>query len=211
MLHLVPNPPLSSSSVLPGQEEPHNQQFLSDFQEVSPKLFSFYAQDARDGLRGSLLLDMQDIFVSEDEENPEEDHLAPMLVGNFPVVDGQILYNKVLGDEYLQGILMVRFYLNLLESLFLFCEEQNANGLILNVDDNCLDAIEIYRNFIATETQTMTAKGEQTQIVIPTDVETYDELIDFIEKINQDFRQTLWRNQKENPIMRHYLKTYSLT
>jgi hypothetical protein len=84
-------------------------------------------------------------------------------------------------------------------------------GLILTVDDSCNEAIEIYRNFITSETQVSTEKGIQTQIVISTNQVAYDDLIDFIEKIDHDFHQTLWRHQKENPSMRRYLKSFAVS
>lgn len=209
MLYLVPKIPSSPQQDTPPQNE--EQRFMSDFQEVSPKLFSFYAQNASHDLRCSLLLEIQDVFALEEEGYPQEDGLAPMLVGDFPAIDEQRLFDKVHGDEYLQGIFIIRFYLNILESLLLFCEEQDAIGLMLTVDENCLDAMEIYREFIATETQVFTDKGAQTQIMISTSAETYDALLDFIDRVDQDFCQTLWRNQRENPIIRRYLKFHAVS
>ncbi len=219
MLHLVPKASAISLSRTLSQAHKSYQEstltpkhpFLSDFQEVAPNLFSFYANDTRHDLRHFLLLDIQDIFTPEEAPTLEEDSLVPMLVCDFPAIDGQMLYEKVHGNEYLQGALMTRFYLNILESLLLLCGQWNVCGLILTVDDHCLDAIEVYRKFIVTEAHVFTEKGEQTQVVISTNAKTYDELVDFMEKVEQDFRQTLWRTQKEDLTIRQYLKSHALS
>lgn len=45
---------------------------------------------------------------------------------------------------------------------------------------------------------------------MPTDVGAYDELIEFIDELEQDFQQSLWRDQKSDPIIRQYLKSQAL-
>lgn len=63
------------------------------------------------------------------------------------ILEAQKLPEKAFGNEYIQEMLTARFYLNMLESLLVFCQATNANGLALTVDDSNLDALEIYRNF----------------------------------------------------------------
>lgn len=192
------------------QKEPYKPQFLVNFQEISANLFNFYAQDTLHDLSCSFSLDIQDIFVQKDL-GYEDDYLIPMVVCNFPAIDGQMLHEKVFGNEYLQGILLVRFYLSILESLFLFCDNQDAYGLVLTVDENALSVIEVFRPFLLSEHQVMTEKGKQTEGLISTNVEAYDDLLDLIDKIDQDFRQTLWRDQRENQAIREYLKNHALS
>lgn len=210
MLHLVPNTPTPDPNLALLNKETDCPSFLFASQEISPKLFSCHAQDTMNALGCSLLLDRQDIFLSNEQETAKEIQLVPMFFGNFPSIDGAMLYHKVWGNEYLQSSLTTRFYLNLLKSLFLICKEENTNGLVFNVDDHDQDLLEIYRNFIMAEAQVMTSKGEQTQIMISATAEAYDKLMDLIEKVNQDLHQTLWRNHKDNPIFRIYLKSYAL-
>jgi hypothetical protein len=54
------------------------------------------------------------------------------------------------------------------------------------------------------------AKEEQTEIVIPTDVETYEEVVDFMNEVEKQFRKTLWREQTVNLAFREYLKGHAL-
>lgn len=220
MLYIVPKTPLSN------QPEGHNtqkvdsnpksnpsfkQQFLSNFHELSPNLFSFYAQDARYDLRCSFTLAIQDTLICDSHEQSDEEFLIPMAMSDWPILETQLLPEKAFGNEYIQEMLTTRFYLNMLESLLLFCQATNANGLALTVDDRNLDAIETYRNFIFHESRMSTPSGEKIKIMISADSDTYQELVAYIQKVNQDFRQTLWRNQWGNPVLRAYLKFFALS
>lgn len=185
--------------------------FLYDFQEFSPNLYVFRAKDLYHELACEMTLERQESFAYSDEASEEEDYLIPIMSCNFPSINVQRFNEKVCWDQYLQGILMFQFQLKILEQLFLFCEDKDAVNLILTFNDADLDYLEVYRRFFISEEQVMTARGEQTEIVIPTDVETYDELVDFMDKVDRDFRRTLWRDQKVNSAFREYLKRYSLS
>jgi hypothetical protein len=219
MLYLVPKTASShqpkgysqSTENQPNSENLYKQRFLSNFQEISSKLFAFYAQDARYDLRCSLLLDTQNMLICDDNTHDSEEHLIPMVICDFPAIDSLLLHEKAFENEYIQGILMTRFYLNILESLFLFCKAINANGLFFTVGDYNPQVIETYQPFVSCESQISSVKGEQTQIMISTDNEAYHALTDYIEKVNQDFRHTLWRKQWGNPTLREYLKSYALS
>jgi hypothetical protein len=115
---------------------------------------------------------------------------------------------KVMENHYLQGIIMYQFQLRILEQLLLFCEGQDAANLTINIHDNDIDYLEIYRRFFVSEEKVITARGEQTQIVIPTDIETYDGVLDFMDEIYRNFRQSLWREQRTNPAFQKYLMCY---
>lgn len=104
---------------------------------------------------------------------------------------------------------MYRFQLKILDQILLFCDEKDAVNLTLSISDSDLDYLEIYRRFFTSEEKVITARGEQTQIVIPTDIETYDGVLDFIDEIDKSFRQSLWHGQKINPAFRKYLIHYS--
>lgn len=65
--------------------------------------------------------------------------------------------------------------------------------------------------FIFHESRIPTLSDEKIQIRISADHDTHQELVEHLQKINQDFRQTLWRNQWGNPALRAYLKYFALS
>jgi len=181
--------------------------FFCDFKEISHKLFSFYAQDASHGLVNSFSLKIQD------NSNPtlaSGEPSTPVLVCDFPTTDGSQLSKIVLGDEYLEAILMFQFHLKVLEALFLFGMDKGTESLILTVDRDYTDWIHAYSDFIVSKGQVMTKKGMQTQLTISTDMQTYDALIELMEIMDDGFRQSLWREQRDNPAIRLYLKSHAL-
>jgi hypothetical protein len=105
---------------------------------------------------------------------------------------------------------MIRFHLKILEQLLLFCQEREVINLTLTFEEANLDYMEVFRHFFIVEAQISTVRGEQTEVLIPANDETYDELIKFMDRLGHDFRQNLWRDQKINPAFRQYLKYLSL-
>ncbi|MBX9804156.1 MAG: hypothetical protein K2Y18_00185 [Alphaproteobacteria bacterium] len=185
--------------------------FLVDIREFSQNLYIFRAQDFTQDLTCEMTLELSEGFAVSPKDGEEEEYLVPIMTCNFPSINESQFNEKVYWDEYLQGILMVQFQLKILEQLFLFCEEKEAVTLTLTFDETKIDYLEIYRGFFTSEEEIITTRGVQTQIVIPTDVETYDEVIDFMDDVDRDLRQTLWRGQKSNPAFRKYLLDHSLS
>ena len=185
--------------------------FLVDIREFSQNLYIFRAQDFTQDLTCEMTLELSEGFVILQEDEGEEESLAPLMTGNFPSIDISRFNEKVYFDEYLHGILMVQFQLKILEKLFLFCEEKDAVNLTLTFNEKDLDYLEIYRRFSVPEEEFVTSRGVQTKIVIQTDVETYDDVIDFMDDVDTDLRQTLWHGQKSNPAFRKYLIDHSLS
>ena len=182
--------------------------FLVDFQEFSPYLHVFRAKDYTHGLLCEMTLEVKEIFVTR-EEGKEGGYLTPVAACSFPAISLQKLHEKTCFDGYLQDLLMGQFQLKILEQLLLFCEEKDATHLILTVNDAVhgagLDYLKLYRFFLVSEEQVATSRGEETQIMIPADAETYDKVIDFMDKIDREFRCALWRGQSINPAFRDYL------
>jgi hypothetical protein len=180
-----------------------NDSFLVDFQEFLPNLYVFRAKDYTRELLCEMTLELKEILLSLEEEG----HLAPVVACSFPSLSLQKLNEKVGFDGYLQRMLMVQFHLKILEQLLLFCEQQDAANLILTVKDADSSSLEIYRRLLVAEEPVNVSGEEQVQVVIPVDGETYDKVIDFMDKIDREFRCALWRGQSINPIFREYLKS----
>ena len=184
--------------------------FLVHIQEFSPNLHIFMARDYTHELLCKMTLEIKEVFVSLEEDSEGSEYLAPVLACSFPSISLQKLNEKTSFDSYLQELLMGQFQLKILESLLLFCEQEDVANLILTLNDTIVDAgldyLKFYRRFLVSEEQVTTARGEETQIVIPTSVATYDNVIDFMDKIDREFRCALWRGQSINPAFRDYLK-----
>lgn len=198
---------------LPQAPEPElaslSHSFLFDFQEFSPCLHVFRTRDYTHGLLCEMTLEVKEIFVSREEEKREGGYLTPVAACSFPAISLQKLHEKTGFDGYLQELLMGQFQLKLLEQLLLFCEEKGATNLVLTANDAVhgagLDYLKFYRFFLVSEEQVATSRGEETQIMIPAAAGTCDKVVDFMDKIDREFRCALWRGQSINPAFRDYL------
>lgn len=183
--------------------------FLWNFRKLSSGIYLARFKDTLHELFCEITLEVKESFIPY--ENQEKDgHLDFILVAAFPSIDIQCLQQKVLWDEYLYGTLFIQFQLKILEQFILFCEDKNAMQLFITFNEANQDYLEIYRRFLISEEEILSNLGEQIEITIPTDVNIYDELIDFMEEIDHSFRQTLWREQRVNPTYRFYLKSEAL-
>ena len=185
---------------------PLNGSFLVDFQECSPNLYIFRAIDRDHELRCEMILEVTESLVTL-EDDDEEAYLAPIVTCSFPAISLEKLNEKTGFDTYLQGILMFQFQLKILKQLFMFCEWKEAVRVILTIHDDMLDYIEIYSRFFVSKEYVTTPGGEQTQVVIPTDTHTYDEIIEFMDELENDFRKILWRGKNTNKAFQKYLKS----
>lgn len=165
--------------------------FLADFQEFSPNLYVVRATEIYHELTLEMILELKERFVYSKGEAEEEVYLAPIIACTLPRIDVQKFNEKACQDACFQEILMIQFQLKVLEQLFLFCEEKAAVNLILTMSDSNLDYLEMYRDFFISEEQVITARGEHTEVVIPTDMETYNKVIDFMDQVDKYVCQTL--------------------
>lgn len=128
------------------------------------------------------------------------------VICHFPVILNEP--NKFLDDdETLYGIIALRFQMNVLEQLFIFCGNHNASQLTIYMDDAQAEGFGIYQDFLVYCDETQTNNGEQTEIVISTDRKTFGKWRTFMKEANLEFEQDLWREQRLNPAIRRYLKS----
>jgi hypothetical protein len=193
------------------QNNNHPQEpFLFDFREVSHDLYHVNFQDLFHGLSCSFTIEKKSSFPQTEELAEDSNFLESIISCDYPVIDVERLLKKVLGEEYLYCMILIQFQLKILEQLILFAEGHNASNFVLNFNEANLDYIEIYEQFLISQEEILTARGEQTEITIPMDISLYDELIDHMDKVDREFQRTLWCKQKNNPILRHYLKSKAL-
>lgn len=210
MLNLIITHPFKGN-ILPQKREtpPLDGSFICDFQEFSPNLYAFRVKDPTHELDCELILEVKKSFLCLEEEGEKHSYLAPVVACGFPTINLQRFNEKTGFDTYFQRLVMAQFQLNILEQLLLFCNQNDADNLVLTINEEYLDYLEIYRCFFVSARQVTTARGEQTEIMIPTDTNTYDRVVDFIDKIDREFRCTLWRMKSCNPVVREYLKSNS--
>lgn len=177
--------------------------FMAEVHRRGPNLYSLLACDPSHHLECELILE------TEEKKDPDSLELVAVIC-HFPNISDEKLQDHIWLDDTLYGIIMIQFQIKILEQLLLFCATHYASKLIIFADDVQADALGVYQDFLTYKDQTLTYKGEKTEMVIPADRATFDAWIDFMEKITIDFRQTLWREQRSNPIIRQYLKNHPL-
>jgi len=168
--------------------------------------------------RGSCLYEVatQDPFhrlacnlILEVEEACEEK--AGGVICHFPTIADGPLEDFVEENELLYGIIMVQFHMKILQQLLLFCTNHYASRLIIYTDDEQAEELGIYEDFLVHQGQTLTTQGEKTEMVIPVNQETCAAWLDFMAETTVKLGQELWREQRSNPIIRNYLKSYALS
>lgn len=136
----------------------------------------------------------------------EKSRRKTTIVCHFPVILNDS--NKFLDeDEALYGIIAIQFQMNVLEQLFIFCIDHAASQLIIYMDDDQAEGFGIYQDFLIHCDETRTKNGEKTEMIIPTDQETFDKWRSFMAETSHEFEQDLWREQRFNPAIRRYLKS----
>jgi len=183
--------------------------FFVNFRPLSQSLYAVSAYDLGHGLACEMNIEIKESYVYSQENGEDCNYLVPMALCNFPSIDTQRLNEKVCWDEYLQGSLMIQFQLKILEQILLFCEGKEATHLTLTLNAHNDDYLEVYRPFALSKEHITTTKDDQIEILMSTDTQTYDNVVDSIEEFDSDFQKTLWRHQKTNPIMRRYIMDYS--
>jgi hypothetical protein len=146
-----------------------------------------------------------DLEIHEDAED-----LEPMSVTcRFPDLPAEEMFEMLGEDETLHGIILLQFQMKVLERLLLFCSEQNASWLFVYGTHTHEEghALGFFSNLALYEDLVPADTGKIVQIIIPTTTRTYDKLVDFMDRLNREFRQTLWQEQGTSPAIRAYLKS----
>lgn len=197
---VVSNPAPVQEKNLP-QTVNSNTGFTADIHKEEHSSYTLITRDSFHRLKCKIALEIHD---REDEEEREPRTVAC----HFPHIAGEELNELVEDDETLYGMIMIQFQLKILEQILLFASGQNTLTLVISVDhESERHALEVYRSLVIHEDKIPTLTGIQTQMVIPTNPKTFDKLIDLMDHINQDFRQMLWEDQRDNPAIREYLKS----
>jgi hypothetical protein len=174
--------------------------FTAEVQLRGPWLYEMQIRDPSYYLKCNLSLEVEE---AQNEFEPGK------VICHFPVIKEGQLRAFVEEDEVLYSTLMVQFQMKVMEQLLLFCGDYSVSQLVIYTDDAQAGELGIYDDFLVYQDQTITSQGEKTKMVIPTDTETFDDWIDFMEEANLRLVQGLWNEQKYNPVIRAYLKSCS--
>jgi hypothetical protein len=207
---LVPVTP-SIHEILPTTRANKNRRpsFKAEAELKGSNIYVMVVEDLEHFLRCDLSLEIQDDKPEGKglRDSKTQGPLASIkVICHFPRIADKQLSNLVWGDGTLVAILMVLFEMKTMEQLLFFCTTHLASTLVIFPDDHQDDGLRVYRDFIVSQAQTATPKGEEGEIIIPVTPETYNAWVDYMEKVTVEFRKKLWRDQKTNPAIQHYLK-----
>eukprot|EP01099_Mayorella_cantabrigiensis_P005732 TRINITY_DN463_c1_g4_i4.p2 TRINITY_DN463_c1_g4~~TRINITY_DN463_c1_g4_i4.p2 ORF type:complete len:238 (-),score=18.20 TRINITY_DN463_c1_g4_i4:3314-4027(-) len=175
--------------------------FTADIRKKEHPPYALIARDSFHRLECEIVLKIHD---REDDEEREPRTVAC----HFPHIAGEELNELVEEDETLYGMIMIQFQLKILEQILLFSSGQDALTLLICTDhESECHALEVYRTLVVHEGKIPTQTGTQTRMAIPTTPKNFDKLINLMDHINQDFRQMLWEDQRDNTAIREYLKS----
>jgi hypothetical protein len=207
MLYIVPKSPSSSSLDTSSEASDSNSQtpnsndanasFSAKVCVKGSGLYEMALQDPSHHLKCDLFLEVED---------SNQEYEGKVVICHFPNLAGEMLSDFVEEDETLYGGLMIQFQMKILEQLFLFCATHYAATLVIFADDAQADDLGIYEDFLAYQDQTLTSRGEKTEMVIPTNQQNFEAWRGFMRKTTADFQQTLWHDQNISPVIRRYLK-----
>lgn len=202
-LKIVVSNPDPVGVAAPSQETPSAKNldapssFTVEVRMKGPYLYEMAIHDPFHYLKGDFMLEV---------EEARGEGGSGSVICHFPTLSDEALNGFVEEDETLYGMLMIQFQMQVLEQLLLFCATHCASTLIIFADDAQADALGVYRDFLTYKDQTLTRKGEKTEMAIPANREAFDAWIDFMDQVNRKFQRSLWHEQKANPVIRKYLK-----
>ena len=212
-IQLVPVTPFIQD-ILPKANQDRRPSFRVEVQMKGSDLYTMVAQDLAHFLECELILEIKDNTPKQQKAGGDQTQGALRsreVVCDFPRIVEEQFRKFVWDDVTLYGILMVMFQMKIMEQLLLFCATHKASNLIIFADDDQDKKLGIYRDFLKYLNQPPTTKGGKEEMIIPADQKAFEAWLDFMAEVTIKFRQTLWKGQKTNPAIQHYLKSQQLS
>jgi len=197
---VIPSPIAVQENSTSFQSTPYGTEFRVDVKNRGSQLYEMTLQDHFHHLKCNLLLEI--------EENQYKNKLK-RIICHFPSICDEQLEEFTEEDDILYWVFMIRFQMKVLEQLLLFCSNCNVSQLIIYTDDMQVGKAGVYQGFLIHligHDQVFRKNDEQTKFVIPSNPETFDAWIRFMQEINIKLGQELWRNQRSSPVIQRYLK-----
>lgn len=168
--------------------------FVAKAQLMRLSSYTMIARDVSHYLSCTFTLEIQ----TSDDESAFGD-----VICHFPVIQEEYLAALVWEDELLVNMIMIQFYLKILERLFVFCANHNALRLVIHANAREATKLIIYEKFAVKTEETVTHHGRTKTLVIRADTDTYSQLIEDMAQIGDDFRQML---EDDDPVVQQYAK-----
>lgn len=171
--------------------------FVAKILPQDSRRYTIVAQDPSHNLDCELILEL---------EKDQGKYGGEALICYFPrIIDLQLKY-LINYDDTLYEIIMVQFQMKILEQLFVFCANQCISKFIIYTSGTQVDELEIYREFLFYRGQLLPPKGNQNEISMFADSQTFESWIGFMNKVTSMFRHVLWQDYRINHTIRQYLK-----
>ena len=181
--------------------------FFCYVEKICANLHVLNVHDLGHRLGCAITLDTVEMITFPDEGGS---YFVPAAACRFSGINLRELAEETGLDSECQRAILYLFQLRVLEQLFFFCGEREAEKLVIMADDANLDFLEVYRPFFASQKLPVTENGEErTQIIISMNEPTYNDVMDVMKKTERDFRAILWRDYHKNPAIREYLKHHA--
>lgn len=171
--------------------------FSCNIKTKSINLYEMSAQDSSCYLECVLFLELEKKKYNQSE--------LITIFCHFPYIQDQILREFFERNETLISVMTIQFQMKILEQLLLFGSNYCASKIIVFTDESQNDNFKIYKNFITSKSQFKFLQNEG-DLVIPVDNETIQQWQTFMDMIDNSLKKLLWHKQKNNPIIRKYLK-----
>jgi hypothetical protein len=125
------------------------------------------------------------------------------VICHFPVIQEEYLETFLWEDELLVNMVMIQFYLKVLERLFVFCANHNALKLIVHANAREAKKLSVYEKFAVHKEEIISHHGRTKTLSFQVNTGTYDELVDTMAQIADDFRHLL---EDDDPVVQQYAK-----
>lgn len=202
--------PLRRISSNKDRKEKINKKYNSKIIKIGHYNYNISMEDPSHGFTSNIILDFTSSFVYEGVtlfKEASSGHMA--IVKNF-IPSGCFSEPLLNIHEDLRELTCLSFLLKVIDYLLHFTASQNASFLILDIEDHQVHELDFLEELISYSEQIITSEGERTLLILSTKIQMYDLLIELRERLEQNFRQFLWQQQRTDSIIRAYLKKYPL-
>jgi hypothetical protein len=213
---LLPVLPIPSQNILPFPKgnATTRASFTAEIRETEDNVYIMTAQEPKHFLACNFTLEIQgnacEVKTKKTKAAKEKLKLKEVIC-HFPSIADDQLKEMVWQDDTLYSLIMILFQIKVMQQLLSFCAAHHAANLVIFVDCDQADDLEIYGSFLVYREQATTPHEGKTEMVIAANPKTVGEWRDFMEITTLRLRQILWREQKTNPAIQHYLKSYGLS